>query len=35
VHGDELPEEGMRQLDRDVDAMLQKRRWLLARGLTP
>lgn len=35
VHGDVPPEEGMRQLDRDVDAMLQKRRWLLARGLTP
>src|SRR6266566_4473929 len=24
VHGDEPPEEGLRQLDRDVDAMLQK-----------
>jgi len=35
VHGDEPPEEGLRQLDRDVDAMLQKRRWLLERGLTP
>lgn len=35
VHGDVPPEEGMRQLDRAVDAMLQKRRWLLARGLTP
>jgi multiple sugar transport system substrate-binding protein len=35
VHGDLTPGEGMRQLDRDVDALLEKRRWLLERGLTP
>jgi multiple sugar transport system substrate-binding protein len=35
VHGDLSPEEGVRELDHDVDAMLQKRRWLLDRGLTP
>lgn len=35
VHGDLLPEDGMRQLDREVDAMLEKRRSLLDRGLTP
>jgi multiple sugar transport system substrate-binding protein len=35
VHGDLSPEDGVRQLDHDVDAMLQKRRWLLDRGLTP
>ena len=35
VHGDLPPEEGMRQLDRDVDVMLEKRRWLLDHGLTP
>jgi multiple sugar transport system substrate-binding protein len=35
VHGDLSPAEGMRQLDREVDAILQKRRWLLDRGLTP
>ena len=35
VQGEEPPEEGMRQLDRDVDAILQKRRWLLERRLTP
>lgn len=28
-------EQGAAELDRDVDAMLQKRRWLLERGLTP
>jgi len=35
VHGDLSVEEGAADLDRDVDAVLQKRRWLLARGVTP
>ena len=35
VHGDLSVEEGARDLDREVDAVLQKRRWLLDRGLTP
>jgi multiple sugar transport system substrate-binding protein len=35
VHGDLSVEEGAADLDRDVDAVLQKRRWLLSRGTTP
>ena len=35
VHGDRSVEEGAADLDRDVDAILQKRRWLLSRGSTP
>jgi len=35
VHGDLSVEEGAADLDRDVDAVLQKRRWLLSRGITP
>ena len=35
VHGDLSVEEGAAELDRDVDAVLQKRRWLLSRGITP
>jgi multiple sugar transport system substrate-binding protein len=35
VHGDLSVEEGAADLDRDVDAVLQKRRWLLSRGMTP
>ncbi|TLZ18695.1 MAG: extracellular solute-binding protein, partial [Gammaproteobacteria bacterium] len=35
VHGDLSVEEGAADLDREVDAVLQKRRWLLDRGLTP
>ena len=35
VHGDLSVEEGATDLDRDVDAILQKRRWLLSRGITP
>ena len=35
VHGDVSVEAGAAELDRDVDGMLQKRRWLLARGATP
>jgi len=35
VHGDLSVEEGAADLDRDVDAVLQKRRWLLAPGVTP
>ncbi len=35
VHGDLTVEEGAADLDRDVDAVLQKRRWLLSRGTAP
>jgi len=35
VHGDLSVEEGAAELDHDVDAVLQKRRWLLSRGITP
>ena len=35
VHGDLSVEDGAADLDREVDAVLQKRRWLLARGVTP
>jgi multiple sugar transport system substrate-binding protein len=35
VHGDLAVDEGAAALDRDVDAVLQKRRWLLSRGITP
>ena len=35
VHGDLSVEEGAADLDRDVDAILQKRRWLLSRDVTP
>jgi multiple sugar transport system substrate-binding protein len=33
VHGDLSIDAGTRELDQDVDAILQKRRWMLARGL--
>lgn len=35
VHGDLSVEEGAAELDRDVDGVLQKRRWLLSRGVMP
>jgi multiple sugar transport system substrate-binding protein len=35
VRAHEPVEQGAADLDRDVDDMLQKRRWLLARGVTP
>ena len=35
VHGDATVAEGAAELDREVDAMLQKRRWLLERGVRP
>ena len=35
VHGDATVAEGAAELDREVDAMLQKRRWLLERGVQP
>jgi multiple sugar transport system substrate-binding protein len=35
VHGDLSVEEGAAELDRDVDGVLQKRRWLLSRGIMP
>ena len=35
VHGDIGFDEALADLDRKVDGILAKRRWLLARGLTP
>lgn len=35
VHGDQSLEAGVAALDRDVDGILAKRRWLLARGVAP
>jgi multiple sugar transport system substrate-binding protein len=35
VHGDESIEAGTAALDHEVDGILEKRRWLLSRGVTP